>query len=428
MFRTTTSIAAKLYSNDFGDSINDLAGNRPNLRPVSGSSVRWPLFACHRCEAVTNNKVRPNTCQTCHDMHCAFYAEYLINQVGDPVCRKCDPDILSLRDLPQTHSSAEKKCLGDPWLLWKATTNPHARPPCVTFVCGLPGRLHLVVNTMKHLHDRGFQFVFWLRTPAVFQDLQEEMKSTNGKTHKIRKIWWGPSPAPPEITYVESSGDVKTRRNIEPAWKKIKGGRGSSAKPVWRLKSGATEMGSPFAQPATPDMCSMWCLILVRDPEWRKMKPCHAPCDLDEGHTELCNCGTHKAQTLLDNETEESGFDLDDWGYWKDPDTTKGASQSLICDVNTTKTKCDHTGQQYDISHWETSYHGTWFYGLGNLITHGILASESNELGHGILDHTPGVYTSPTYDCAWGYATPHLLFDSVTDQEACNGGPMSLPT
>ena len=99
-------------------------------------------------------------------------------------------------------------------------------------------------------------------------------------------------------------------------------------------------------------------------------------------------------------------------------DTPQGQSieddefgELLIFDVNTTKTKLDHTGQQHDISHWETSYHGTGFYGLGNLITHGILASESEELGHGILDNTPGVYTSPIYGCAWGYATPHLMFD-----------------
>ena len=69
-------------------------------------------------------------------------------------------------------------------------------------------------------------------------------------------------------------------------------------------------------------------------------------------------------------------------------DTPQGQSieddefgELLIFDVNTTKTKLDHTGQQHDISHWETSYHGTGFYGLGNLIMHGILASDSKELG-----------------------------------------------
>ena len=221
---------------------------------------------------------------------------------------------------------------------------------------------------------------------TYFVDL-EEMTSTNGKTHKVRNIWWGPSPAPPDITYVETTKDVKTRRSVDQAWKKAKGGRGSSARAVGRRKSGASDI--PFAQPATLDMCSRWGLLPVRDAQCGKMKPCHAPCHLDEGHTQLCNYGMHKAKTKSDNEAEETGSGSDDWVDWKDTGTTKGASPSASSSKST---------------------------GCGESLK--MLGKSSQSPSSGSHQHQQLRLVQ----------SQQTKSHSVTNQEACGGSAMSLPT
>ena len=72
----------------------------------------------------------------------------------------------------------------------------------------------------------------------------------------------------------------------------------------------------------------------------------------------------------------------------------------------------DHSDPTRDTSQWVVSYHGTNFYALGNVMMFGLLASESEDKGHAILENMPGCYTSPLYLCARGYATPHRMFNT----------------
>jgi len=60
---------------------------------------------------------------------------------------------------------------------------------------------------------------------------------------------------------------------------------------------------------------------------------------------------------------------------------------------------------------WKPAYHGTWFYGLWNLLLSGqISPSEDRDLGHDFCGLGPLVYCSPLFDTAIGYARPQNVF------------------
>ena len=74
-----------------------------------------------------------------------------------------------------------------------------------------------------------------------------------------------------------------------------------------------------------------------------------------------------------------------------------------------------HADPNIDTTGWKTVYHGTIPYAIQNILGCGLMASESEELGHGVLDNgnLAGVYTTPVWETGWGYAFPMLLFDNV---------------
>ena len=55
-------------------------------------------------------------------------------------------------------------------------------------------------------------------------------------------------------------------------------------------------------------------------------------------------------------------------------------------------------------------WHGTNGYALENLAQNGLASSCNADLGHNFLENHQGVYVTPKPGCAWGYATPQLLF------------------
>ena len=59
---------------------------------------------------------------------------------------------------------------------------------------------------------------------------------------------------------------------------------------------------------------------------------------------------------------------------------------------------------------WKRAYHGTWFYGLRNILRHGVLL-ESNDKGKGHEFSEPGLCAAPGLAKGIWFARPHAVFD-----------------
>merc|ERR1712187_299892 len=59
--------------------------------------------------------------------------------------------------------------------------------------------------------------------------------------------------------------------------------------------------------------------------------------------------------------------------------------------------------------HWETAFHGTWWYSLWSVLESGVFL-ESNNLDKGHDFWMPGFYCTPHIETARWYARPHILF------------------
>ena len=83
---------------------------------------------------------------------------------------------------------ASGRCLGDPCMLFKEASRHREARPFLTVVCGVPDRLPLVMDTIKHLDARGFPFLFWLRTPGP-TELDEVSKISLRPKARVMLFW-----------------------------------------------------------------------------------------------------------------------------------------------------------------------------------------------------------------------------------------------
>lgn len=123
-----------------------------------------------------------------------------------------------------------------------------------------------------------------------------------------------------------------------------------------------------------------------------------------------------ESKSKVDSQCIHSSFDfLDDWLQRRGllDFLTASTSQGLTTRDGAPFRRYDYRNRRAPIkshSNWKEAYHGTWFYGLWNILYHGVLL-ESNSEDDGHEFWCPGVYVSECLDTAKWYARAHQLFD-----------------